>query len=143
VSGNTQLVDFNPLPKGLYSERRFRRMTLAAKAVLFGMHQRADDREEDGFLDRGDVRIVLAEMGVEGDADRITAELASAGYVEVTDSGDLLLVNFRGLGKESRDERRTRWREKKRRQRAQASPNGVPRGTPPGTSPEPSPRMSR
>jgi len=129
MSGNTRLVAFNPIPKGLYSEKRFRKMTPIARLALYAAHQYVDDREEDGILDRDDVPVLLAAIRLVTESDHVVVEWVNAGYAEVTDSGDLFLVGFRGLGTEARDERRAQVRERVARHRARHaasnSGNGV------------------
>ena len=138
--GNQQLRDFNPLPKGLFLEKQFRKLSLAARYLLMAAHQYADDQESDGFLDHDDIEDLARLSRLTSETSDLVVELVTAGYLHPTTAG-FEVVGFRGLSHEVREQHRAYEREKKRRQRSRPMPPEPP--SPNGQVPQQDYQISR
>lgn len=134
---NDRLVDFHPLPKGLYRGRKFRRLGTSAKLLLLIAHQFADDTEADGIVSDADFPILAGYAGLPPSCvDEAIAQMRAVGLLAATETADdFALVDFRGLSPEALARNRERGREKQRKRRAQQSdhqmyPGDNPRNTP-------------
>lgn len=123
---NERLADFHPLPKGLYRDKRYGKLSLSAARLLVDAHMLADDGESDGVATEAQFMALGAFAKLGGECvESAIAELINAEFLGEQDDEEYALIGFRGLSHQEWERRRSEKaagravaRERQRRRRA-------------------------